>query len=339
MCALDYRHGLLLLIAACFVLSSPTRGQSAPGTASRAAAIPRTTIKVDVDLVDVFFNVRDGKGRLVANEREDHFDLFEDGVPQHIKYFSAEPDRPLSIALLLDTSNSQEQVLNTERKAAHRFLRQLLTPDDQLLIASFNTLVQLNFDFTQDFRVVSHVLSRILVTNANEPRARSQERQGTALYDALDVIARTRLFDAVGRKAMVIVTDGQDNFSRISIQEAIDSALRAEASCYVLLVADPSWTSSKNYQYDGRNRMAKMVADTGGRVIPVGDRMQRLQASFNEIAAELRRQYVIGYIPSNKPRDAKFRNIEVRSKHGYRVQHRAGYYARVPNPVAPEIGP
>jgi len=148
--------------------------------------------------------------------------------------------------------------------------------------------------------------------------------KGTLLYDAIQLAANDILSKEVGRKAMIILTDGDDVGSKLKLKDAIEAAQKADVIAYVLLITDPGFPS--NY-----GDMNKLTEQTGGRVISV-NRSDKLDKAFAEISAELRSQYSLGFSSNNTVNDGKFRRIEVKSKDGYKIQARKGYYA--PNDVA-----
>ncbi|HEY4679195.1 MAG TPA: VWA domain-containing protein, partial [Candidatus Angelobacter sp.] len=142
--------------------------------------------------------------------------------------------------------------------------------------------------------------------------------KGTLLFDAVYLAADEVLSRQVGRKAMIVLTDGDDVGSKLRLKDAIEAALRADTVAYVLLITDPMYPS--NY-----GDMSKLAEQTGGRIITVS-RPDKLDKAFSEIAAELRSQYLLGFSPTNEVNDGKFRRIEVKSKDGYKIQARKGYY-------------
>jgi VWFA-related protein len=129
---------------------------------------------------------------------------------------------------------------------------------------------------------------------------------------------------------MVLLTDGQDEGSRLKIKDAVEAAQKADAICYVLLIADRGFygIGGGGLSYDGVSEMKKLTQETGGRVIEVGNKIDKLRQAFDQISAELRSQYNIGYVPTNTARDGSFRKVEIKPKQGdYKVQARSGYYA------------
>jgi VWFA-related protein len=143
------------------------------------------------------------------------------------------------------------------------------------------------------------------------------------LYDAIYLASHDQLAHEVGRKAMIILTDGEDQGSQLKIKEAIEASHKADAIVYVLLIADRgSWGGY------GEGEMKKLSTETGGRVIDVGNKYDKLKAAFEQIALELRSQYNIGYTPTNKERNGTFRKVEIKTKDkDYKIQSRSGYYA------------
>ena len=150
---------------------------------------------------------------------------------------------------------------------------------------------------------------------------------GTVLYDAVYLSAHDMLAKEVGRKAMILLTDGEDEGSRLKIKDAIEAAQKADSIVYVLLCADRGFYGSMSIGYGGEGEMRKMTEATGGRVINVGNKFDKLREAFEQIAAELRSQYNIGYTPTNTKLDGSYRKIEIKNKQSYKIQSRAGYYA------------
>lgn len=296
------------------------------------------TLKVQVDVVNVFFNVKDKKGLLIPNLNKDGFEISEDGAPQKIKYFAAETDQPLTLGILIDTSPSQTRVLPMEQEVGAAFLSQVLRKKDLAFVISFDADVSLLQDFTNDPRDLRVALNRTKIGGGSPqggisgvpgvgqgPIPAGHDACCTDLYDAVYLAAKDRLSSEVGRKAMIILTDGEDEGSKTKPREAIEVAQKADAMVYVLLIADRGLHGM--YQGFGSGEMKKLAEETGGRVIEVGNKMDKLKQAFDQVSAELRSQYNIGYTPTNTAHDGSYRKIDVRSKEGYRVQARRGYYA------------
>ncbi|HZU23396.1 MAG TPA: VWA domain-containing protein, partial [Terriglobales bacterium] len=159
------------------------------------------------------------------------------------------------------------------------------------------------------------------------PVPQSSTPRGTLLYDAVYLASNEKLANEVGRKAMIILTDGQDQGSRETISDAIEAAHKSDAMCYVLLIADRNFYGF-GMGYHGDREMRKLAEETGGRVIDVGNNEKKLKEAFDQISNELRTQYNIGYSSTNPRRDGSFRRIQIKPVNGdYKVQARAGYYA------------
>lgn len=288
------------------------------------------TYRKNVTVVTVQFTVKDKHGVLVPNVPKDHFELFEDGKPQTIKYFSAVTDQPLTLGLLIDSSLSMEHTLAEEKVVAGGFLQKVLTPKDLAFVISFDVSVDLLQDLTNNMHLLRAGLEKAHI-NTNTvglgpmgpmgnpgPVPTAQNNKGTLLFDAAYLASYEVLGRQSGRKAMVILTDGDDVGSKLRLKDAIEAAQKADVVSYVLLITDPRYPS--NY-----GDMNKLCEQTGGRIIEVRN-PDKLDKAFTEIAAELRSQYSIGFSSDNPTNDGKFRRLEVKSKDGYKVQARKGYY-------------
>jgi len=218
------------------------------------------------------------------------------------------------------------------------FLENILRPKDEAFVISFDIDINLMQDFTNSVSKLRHALYETKINTGGVSCAggpigpqgpipcSSTGPRGTALYDAVYLASHDELSQEVGRKAMVLLTDGEDEGSRLKIKDAIEAAQKADAICYVLLIADRGFYGFGGYS--GDSEMKKMTFETGGRVIEVGNKPEKLRKAFDDIAAELRSQYNIGYTPTNTARDGSFRKVEIKSKQGdYKIQTRSGYYA------------
>jgi VWFA-related protein len=293
------------------------------------------TFKVSVDVVNIFLNVKDKHGLLLPNLTKNNFEVFEDGKPQTIKYFAAEADQPLTLGLLIDTSVSQTRVLPMEKEVGAAFLKDVLRKKDLAFVISFDVNVDLLQDYTNSDRDLRAAMNRTRINGGGGggvtgipgmgggPVPTANPR-GTLLYDAIYLASTDKLRSEVGRKAMIILTDGEDQGSQMTIRDAVEAAQKADAMVYVLLIADRGFYGGT---FGGDREMRKLCEETGGRMIDVGNKMDKLQQAFNQISQELRSQYNIGYTPTNQKRDGTFRKVEIRSKEGYKVQARRGYYA------------
>ncbi|HEV2021150.1 MAG TPA: VWA domain-containing protein [Terriglobales bacterium] len=290
------------------------------------------TFKVNVDVVNVFFNVKDSHGALIPGLLKDDFELSEDGGPQTIKYFSAESNQPLTMGILLDTSPSQQRVLGMEQEIGASFLRQVMTQKDIAFLISFDSNVDLLQDYTSDTRQLREGMRKARIGGAEvdmggvggNPVPTQGSRGATKLYDAVYLAAREQLAQETGRKAMILLTDGGENGSRVDLAAATEAAQKADVICYVLLVED----RSQQWAFQGDGLVKKLTTETGGRVIDVGSNPEKLKEAFDQISNELRSQYNIGYTSTNTQHDGSFRKIEIKSHKGYKIQARRGYYAR-----------
>jgi VWFA-related protein len=295
-----------------------------------------STLKVNVNVVQLFFNVKDKKGALIPNLAKDDFQIFEDGKPQAIKYFTAESDLPLTLGILIDSSGSQQRVLEMEKEVGGNFLSEILRPKDMAFVISFDVESNLLQDFTNSSRRLRDALNSARINAppsscgglpgaGGGPLPCSSTPKGTVLYDTVYLASHDELAKEVGRKAMILLTDGEDQGSQYKITEAIEAAQKADSICYVLLIADRGFYGFGGYS--GDREMKKLANETGGRVIDVGNKMDKLKDAFDQIAKELRSQYNVGYTPTNTALDGTFRKVEIHPKKDYKIQSRTGYYA------------
>jgi VWFA-related protein len=311
-----------------------------PAASSDAQQTPEQsneTLKVNVNVVGVFFNVKDKHGALIPNQTKDDFELFEDGKPQTIKYFTAESNLPLTLGILIDTSGSQLRVLDMEKQVGGAFLRQVLTDKDEAFVMDFDVQSELIQDYTRDVHRLQAALNKVKINSGVSSGGGIpglgggpvpiHNAPGTVLYDAVYLSAHDMLAKEVGRKAMVLLTDGEDEGSKLKIRDAIEAAQKADAIVYVLLCADRGSYYGMGFGYSGEGEMRKLTEDTGGRVINVGNKFDKLKEAFDQIANELRSQYNIGYTSTNTVQDGSYRKLQIKSKQGYKIQARAGYYA------------
>lgn len=315
--------------------SSP---QQSPAEKSGNAQEPTETLKVNVNVVQLFFNVKDKHGALIPNLGKDDFQVFEDGNPQTLKYFAAESNLPLTLGILIDTSGSQLRVLDMEKEVGAAFLKQILTDKDEAYVMDFDIQAELVQDYTRDVHRLQAALNKVKINSGVSSGASGipgigqgpvpvHNAPGTVLYDAVYLSAHDMLAKEVGRKAMILLTDGEDEGSKLKIRDAIEAAQKADAMVYVLLCADRGSYYSMGMAYTGEGDMRKLTEATGGRVINVGNKFDKLREAFDQIAAELRSQYNIGYTPSNPKLDGTYRKLEIKNKENYKIQARAGYYA------------
>ncbi len=288
------------------------------------------TIRVDVNVVNVLCSVRDRDGRLVADLDKSDFEIKEDGKPQSILYFARETQLPLTIGLLVDSSVSQQSLIAEEQSAADLFFRQVLTERDAAFLITFDSRVELLADVTGSAGRLRSALERIRVHGGAPipqgpfPRIPTG---GTHLYDAVFLASEDVLAREAGRKAIILISDGQDQGSRLSRDAAIETAQKTDAIIYGILFVDRRFYGFDSPRYSGESTMKRMAEQTGGRVFKASNENE-LSMAFRQISEELRSQYSLGYSPTNARRDGSFRKIDLRAKpRGLKVQARRGYYA------------
>jgi|SRR5215831_10873395 len=318
----------VISVLAALLLVCPGLAQDKPPS-SQDSQTP--VFRKNVNLVNLFFNVKDKHGALIPGLTQDNFEVLEDGKPQTIKYFSAESNQPLTLGILIDSSLSMQKMLPEEKVIAADFLRQVITDKDLAFVISFDISVDLLQDLTSNVRLLRAGLEKARINvgggggygvpGIGQGPFPVSHPKGTLLYDGVYLGANDILSKQVGRKAMVVLTDGVDQGSQVKLREAIETAQKADVICYVLLLFDPQYGSDMH-------DMSQLAEQTGGRAISVGN-PEKLGKAFSEISNELRSQYSLGYAPSNDKHDGSFRKIEVKSKEGYKIQTRKGYYAPV----------
>jgi VWFA-related protein len=292
-------------------------------------------IKVDVDVVNILASVRNKQNGLVAGLNKDDFTLFEEGQKQTIKYFTKETDLPLTIGLLVDVSGSQSNLIEIERNAASQFFASVLRKKDEAFLISFGEDAELLQDYTQSPRLLNEGLNRLRVSSGVSgihpgPVPTIGQPRGTVLYDAVYLAAKDKLTSEVGRKVIVLITDGVDQGSRLDIKQAIEAAQKSDAVIYSIYYYDASAYGGRGmimFGGGGEGYLKKMSDETGGHVFKV-DRKHSLQEVFKELQDEMRSQYAIGYTPTNDKKDGTFRKVDLRvADKNLKVQARKGYYA------------
>jgi VWFA-related protein len=240
---------------------------------------------------------------------------------------------------MIDSSLSQQRVLTMEQQVGAEFLREVLRPKDEAYVISFDVNVDLLQDFTSSVPDLQAALNRAKINAGGGsvggmpgmgggPFPTSMTPRGTLLFDAIWLGASEKMAQEIGRKAMIILTDGEDQGSRETLKQAVEAAQRADTIVYVIMIADRGFYYQAGSGYTGDSDMKKVAGETGGRVIEVGNDQRKLQTAFSQISNELRSQYSIGYTPTNSKLDGSFRKIEIRTKSkDQKIQARLGYYA------------
>jgi VWFA-related protein len=315
----------------------------------------------DVQVVNVLATVRDKSGQIVRNLTKDDFLLEEDGRPQTIRYFSQQSDLPLTLGLLVDTSGSQRRLIGEERQASYRFLEQVLREKKDLaFVIHFDFEVELLQDLTSSRKDLERALDELETARPRQwgargpggpggPRGRGR-RGGTSLYDAVLLASDELMKKQPGRKAVILLSDGVDTGSKVSINEAIESAQRADTLVYAIRFYDEQayaapvrpggpWGGGRRGRGypprrmpvqnlpDGKKVLQRLARETGGGYFEVSKK-QPLDQVFRRIEEELRNQYNLGYTSDQPASAAGYRKIRVTTKQkGLVVQARDGYYA------------
>jgi VWFA-related protein len=280
------------------------------------------TFKSEVKVVNVLANVTDKHGAIVNNLTKDDFVLLENGRPQTIQYFSRETDLPLTLGLLVDTSGSQERVLTAERVASFRFLDNVLREGtDQVFLMQFDIGVYLRQKLTSRRKDLEDTLSQVDTQTRQEL---SQYGGGTRLYDAVVKASLDIMRGQSHRKALILLTDGEDVGSDGTLQNAIEAAQRAETMVYSILFSDHGGFGGEG----GRGVLERLSRETGGGFFEV-TKKQDIQQIYRLIQEQLRTQYNLGFVSDQPAKYSEFRKLQLTAKEkGLLVQVRNRYWAK-----------
>lgn len=301
-------------------------------------------IKIDTEVVNVLFTAQDKNRRLLTDLKQSDVRLLEDGEVQEITAFGRQVDLPLSLAILIDTSASQERTLPEEKAAAKSFVESFVRPSkDEVSIVSFTGEATLEQGMTNNVARLQRAIDRVqfvppsgyigagVVVPGTPPiSGDNQATQGsTAIWDAIWVTADEVLGPAPEktRRAIILLTDGYNTYGKKKLDDAVQAALRSEAVIYSIGIGD-------NF-YDGVDESAlrKISERTGGRAFFPKDEAE-LRRAFQQIQVEMRSQYLIAYEPVNQKRDGSYRKIEIQvanpelAKQKVTLTHRQGYFAK-----------
>jgi VWFA-related protein len=311
------KRALAALVFLCALSGWALAQNAKPGGTPPAPQVPTASgsLKVRVELVDVPLTVTDKKNRLVIMLTKDDFNVFEDGRPQTIKYFSRETDLPLRIGILVDTSNSIRERLRFEEQAAVEFLRDIIRRGKDLAFAvSFDVEPQLVQDYTDNVEKLSQAVESLRAGGV------------TSLYDAIYFSCKEKLYffpppEPYLRRVMIVISDGEDNHSKYSREEALAMAQRSEVTIFAIS------TNRSGTEARGDRVLKRLAQETGGRAyfpFEAGD----LAADFRAIGSDLRTQFLLSYTSTNSARDGTFRHISVEPvRKDYRVLAKTGYFA------------
>ena len=289
-------------------------------------------IRVDVNLVNVSFSVRDARGALVDNLTKDDFDAIEDAVPQKIAFFARSTDLPLTLGLILDASGSQEHFTKKHEKDLEVFLKDVLGPKDRAFLLCFGNHLRLVSDYTQSGQSMLEHLKEYEKKGGRLPEIGPKENRdlGTAFYDSIYYSISEKLANENGRRALLIFSDGEDNSSSHDMMTTIEGAQAAN-----VLVFTICYTEKEHGKLTARNKygisvMDRMARETGGAHIDA--ETTDPHTYFREIAEELRTSYELAYYPTNSAKDDTFRKLLIRpKKQGLTVRAKTGYFAVPPH--------
>jgi Ca-activated chloride channel homolog len=357
---------LLGLIALLFLGSSvsahltqePSQDKSRPRRTNEGAPTPTPTpvpreavpqesddvVRVETSLTNIFFTAADKHKRFVGHLKQEDIRILEDGKPQEIFTFQQNIDLPLSTAILIDRSRSEERTLPDEKIAARAFLEAVMRPGrDEASIVSFTGEVTLEQGFTGNLDRLRRAIDRVefvppsgyigggVVVGGTPPiSGQNQVLAGsTAIWDAVWATSNELLSDAAeeSRRAIILLTDGEDTISQVKMHEAIERAQKADALIYTIGIGD-SYSFGVN-----EGALRKISEQTGGRAyFPHSER--ELREAFAQIQRDLREQYLIAYSPSNKAHDGTYRRIQIElvnpelRKQNLKLTYRSGYFAK-----------
>lgn len=319
-----------------------TEAQTVP-TPTPTPAEDDEILKIDTELVNLLFTAQDKDRRLLTTLRKEDIRILEDGQPQEIFTFQRQVDLPLSLAILIDVSASQERTLPEEKQAAKSFIQDVVRPEkDEVSIISFTGETTLEQGMTSNVARLGRAIDRVqfvaptgyigggVVVPGTPPAAGNSTAAGsTAIWDAIWVTSEEVLGESPEktRRAIVLLSDGVNTYGRKKLDDAVQAALKSEAVIYSIGIGD-------NF-YGGidEGALRKISERTGGRAFFPRDEYE-LRAAFNQIQIEMRSQYLIAYEPSNPSKDGSYRKVEVQianselAKQKVKVTHRQGYFAK-----------
>ncbi len=277
------------------------------------------TFTTDVRVVSILANVLDKHGAIISGLNQSDFQILEDGRPQTIRYFSRQTDLPLTLGLMIDTSMSQDRVLDSERSASFRFLDQVLREkQDKVFIVQFDIAILTRQELTSSYRDLNDALSSV-----NTPTRRELMNggdRGTLLYDALVKASKDVMQPQTGRKALIVLTDGEDNGSDLTLADSIDAAQRADTLVYSIYFSESGGF--------GRRVLERLSAETGGGFFEI-TKKRSVDDIYSIIQNELRGQYNLGYVSDKPVTVGEFRKIQLKtSGKGLTVQARDRYWAK-----------
>lgn len=317
---------------------------TAAAPAQQAQTAPQVpTIVANADLVNMVFSVQDKHGAFVPGLDQQDFRVLEDGRLQTISFFSTENSLPLTLGLLLDTSPSQEKVLVEEQQISDQFFRQVITPKDLAFVIGFDVDTTLLQDLTASQQLLSSAVDRAHIGGGDpasigiNPGTFPTPGNGgaTHLWDAIYLACHDMLAHQVGRKALIVVTDGGEQGSTYTDQDALHAALDSNTVVFAVIAADRNFAGYGGSIGPGPGQLRKIAEQTGGRSIDAG---RKIGEAFDRIQQELRSQYSLGYRTDQPAHDGRFRAVKIEltdaAAHGdakdAKVRARSGYFAPGP---------
>lgn len=284
------------------------------------------TFSTDVKVVNLLATVRNKKGQIIRDLAKDDFSVAENGRPQKIAYFSRESDLPLTLGLMVDTSMSQQRVLDAERSASFHFIDQVLRENkDKVFIMQFDFAIRMPQELTSSRKKLNDAL--IFVDTPSNRELQLQTGGGTLLYDAVVKASKEVMKNLSGRKALIVLSDGVDFGSEAPIAEAIEAAERTDTLVYSILFADRG-AYSFGLSPDGKGHLKRLAEETGGGFFEVSKK-QTIEQVFGLLEEELRSQYSLGYVSDMPVRISEFRKIQLAvMQKGLVVQARDKYWAQ-----------
>ena len=334
----------LIFIAVVLLTSSIAAAQTPKPTPRATPDQDVDVLRTETDLTNLLFTATDRNNRYVTTLQQNDIRVLEDGVPQTLFTFQRETDRPLAIAFVIDVSISEERTLPDEKAAARTFIENVIRSDrDQAAIIPFEGYAHLEQPLTRDVLAIYRALEGVEVAFPNYtgrapalggiasgPGTIAPPREGsTAIWDTIALTSHNVLgrSQSQRRRAIILLTDGQDTSSRLSRETAIDEAIEAETVIYAIGIGDT--------HYDGINKkvLNEVTEKTGGRAF-FPRKSTDMTSAFQEIEQELRSQYLIAYTSTNKQHDGKFRAMKIEltnpalAKEKLNLRYRPGYFAR-----------
>ena len=305
----------MILILVLFTSSTDFSQTASSRTVRPEADVPPERLRIDVDLVNLSFSVRDKKGQLVTDLTKENFKIYESNKLQEISNFAREADLPITVALVIDTSTSIRDKFKYEQEAAIDFFHTTIRrKKDKGLLLSFDSNVELLHDFTDDPDALTKAVKAL------------KPGGGTKMFDAIYQVCQEKLkAEAGSRKILILISDGDDNLSLESLESTLEMAQRSDVAIFAISTNSSAFFGMSSPKND--KTLKRLADETGGRAFfPL--KIEDLAQSFQDIAQELRSQYSLAYRSNNTNRDGAFRPIRIDTgRRDLRVKARKGYYA------------